>query len=473
MKILIKNLGPIHEFEFDLDKDLHLVYGKNSIGKSHAIAAVYLIFKNILKAKQHPEFLHSTDEDVEKLSEFTNKEFEGSLLLNPLAEEILIEELSFFLQLLVNSFHNSFSNLENLKNRRNIEQSTISMDFKNLFIQLKFSENRIWQVEKLQIKKNFSLQLATYNNTKIDKFGNHIYKSEKKKPGLSFFRDVRDCLALSFNEVSDKISDIYFLPASRSGLYVGMSATAPLLTEFSQLRYSLPNMTFNIPTFSEPMSDYFLQLTSIKVNGKVDVFNQIAHKMEQGILKGAVVFNGDKKRLEYQEHGLNVNLLVTETSSMISEIAPIVAFLKYILKQEKEIELRHSKKVTSIFSETAQNILFIEEPEAHLHPSVQVEMMRLFIELANNGVKIVMTTHSDFMFNELTNLILADKIKPKQVASIHLVMTEKGSVDKGDMQATADGIDDFNFSEVTEQLYEERMRLIDLKNETADAIQEN
>ena len=470
MKILIKNLGPIHEFAFDLDKDLHLVYGKNSIGKSHAISAVYLILKNILKAKKHPDFLQPTDEDVEKLSEFTNKEFKGSLLLNPFAEQILMDELSVFLQLLVNSFHNSFSNLENLRNRRNTEQSTISMDFKSLFIQLKFSENKIWQVEELQIKKNFSLQLATYNNTNIDNSGNHIYKSRTKKLGLIFFRDVRDCLALSFNEVSDKISDIYFLPASRSGLYVGMSATAPLLTEFSQLRYSLPNMTFSIPTFSEPMSDYFLQLTSIKVNGKVDVFNQIAHKIEQDILKGEVVFNGDKKRLEYQEHGLNVNLLVTETSSMISEIAPIVAFLKYILKQENEIEIRHSKRISSIFEEKSRNVLFIEEPEAHLHPSVQVEMMRLFIELANNGVKIVMTTHSDFMFNELTNLILGDKIKSEQVASVHLVMTEKGSIDKGDMKATAEGMDDFNFAEVSEQLYEERMRLLDLKNENTHVI---
>jgi predicted ATPase len=99
--------------------------------------------------------------------------------------------------------------------------------------------------------------------------------------------------------------------------------------------------------------------------------------------------------------------------------------------------------------------------------------MEIFAEMANNGIKVIMTTHSDFMFNELTNLILGDKIKPEQVASVHLVMTEKGSIDKGDMKATAEGIDDFNFSEVTEQLYEERMRLMDLKNEAADVVSEN
>lgn len=473
MKILIKDLGPIHEFEFDLDKDLYLIYGKNSIGKSHAISAVYLILKNILKTKQLSDFLQITEEQDQKLTDFTHQEFQGSLLLNPLAEEILIEHLSDFLQLLVNSFHNSFSNLENLKNRRNTESSTISIDFKMLFIQLQFSESKVWKVEKLHIKKDFSLKRAKYDKTQIDKLGNHIYTTQRKRPGLTFFKDVTGCLASSFNEVSDKISDIYFLPASRSGLYVGMSATAPLLTEFSQLRYAFPNLTFNIPTFSEPMSDYFLQLTSIKANGKVDVFNEMAQKIEQNILKGEVVFNGDKKRLEYQENESGINLLVTETSSMISEIAPIVAFLKYILKQEKETEMPFHKKLTFVNIETVRNVLFIEEPEAHLHPSVQVQMMRLFVEMANKGIKVIMTTHSDFMFNELTNLILGDKIKPEQVASVHLAMTEKGSIDKGDMKATPEGIDDFNFSEVTEQLYEERMRLIDLKNEVADVVSEN
>jgi hypothetical protein len=65
----------------------------------------------------------------------------------------------------------------------------------------------------------------------------------------------------------------------------------------------------------------------------------------------------------------------------------------------------------------------------------------------------------------LSNLILDNKIKAEQVSSMHLVMTEKGSIDKGDMQATSDGIDDYNFSEVAENQYERRMNLLDLKNQ--------
>src|SRR4051794_20688406 len=47
MKILIRNFGPIAEVEFDLDKDLHLIYGKNAIGKSYAIYCLYCLLKHL------------------------------------------------------------------------------------------------------------------------------------------------------------------------------------------------------------------------------------------------------------------------------------------------------------------------------------------------------------------------------------------------------------------------------------------
>jgi len=50
MKIEIHNFGPIHHFQCDLDKDLHLILGGNNIGKSYAITVVYLLVKSFLEA---------------------------------------------------------------------------------------------------------------------------------------------------------------------------------------------------------------------------------------------------------------------------------------------------------------------------------------------------------------------------------------------------------------------------------------
>lgn len=46
MKIEIKNFGLIDYFFFDLEKDLHLVYGQNAIGKSYPTFCIYCFLNN-------------------------------------------------------------------------------------------------------------------------------------------------------------------------------------------------------------------------------------------------------------------------------------------------------------------------------------------------------------------------------------------------------------------------------------------
>lgn len=50
-------------------------------------------------------------------------------------------------------------------------------------------------------------------------------------------------------------------------------------------------------------------------------------------------------------------------------------------------------------------ILIIDEPESYLHPSNQMKMARIIAMLVNAGVKVVITTHSDYMIREFNALI--------------------------------------------------------------------
>jgi predicted ATPase len=47
------------------------------------------------------------------------------------------------------------------------------------------------------------------------------------------------------------------------------------------------------------------------------------------------------------------------------------------------------------------SVLFWEEPEVHLHPSWQLKMVDLFVELMNAGIRIVFSTHSPYMADYL------------------------------------------------------------------------
>ena len=54
----------------------------------------------------------------------------------------------------------------------------------------------------------------------------------------------------------------------------------------------------------------------------------------------------------------------------------------------------------------------VDEPELNLHPENQRRIARLFARLANIGIKVFITTHSDFIVKELNTLIMLNHEKP-------------------------------------------------------------
>ena len=204
-----------------------------------------------------------------------------------------------------------------------------------------------------------------------------------------------------------------------------------------------------LPNIAEPVSDYFLNLNSIKNSDKKNAdLLSVATAIEQTILKGEVAFNSKNKKLSYVPNHLKMNLDLSFTSSMISEIAPIVAHLKYVIKKKGND------------GKEKPNWLFIEEPEAHLHPKIQVELIKLFVQLSKLGVKIVLTSHSNYLFNKLSNLILAKEIDTESIEVYHFKMGKNGSyVDSESMKVDIEGIEDGNFSDVAGELYAERLAL--------------
>ncbi|OUH14703.1 AAA family ATPase, partial [Klebsiella pneumoniae] len=57
--------------------------------------------------------------------------------------------------------------------------------------------------------------------------------------------------------------------------------------------------------------------------------------------------------------------------------------------------------------------LIIDEPELNLHPHNQIKMAELLVRLSNCGVKIIITTHSDYIVKEINNRIMASQLKDK------------------------------------------------------------
>ncbi len=73
------------------------------------------------------------------------------------------------------------------------------------------------------------------------------------------------------------------------------------------------------------------------------------------------------------------------------------------------------------------DLLMIDEPELNLHPENQCRMARLFARLINLGIRVFVTTHSDYIIKELNTLIMLNQDKPylKQIAEEEGYQTEE------------------------------------------------
>lgn len=77
-------------------------------------------------------------------------------------------------------------------------------------------------------------------------------------------------------------------------------------------------------------------------------------------------------------------------SSMLSELAPLLLVLK-----SPFLEVDH---------------LTIDEPEAHLHPAMQVRVASFLAELVQLGMRVTLTTHSDFFVSQFNNMMRLNEL---------------------------------------------------------------
>lgn len=470
MIIKFENFGPIKEFIFDSAYDLNIIFGKNNIGKSYSISAVYLIIKNLInyQLRYYDEPFLSTQNNKEKRRGISDVLVDKIKITDEKTKEISInkETEEFILLLLENSliinltqsFINSYSSLENIQNKLSKKQFKLTITFESAEISIGLNskhdrlivkEVKIWS--KIILKKINSIR-----NPKSENGNLTFYYNTKTSTITHISALINWTLSNMISSIQSEIQNVYFLPASRSGLYNALNTFSAIIAELSQSRNFL-RTKIEIPNISEPVSDYFLNLSSIKNNSISNQIENVVAEIENNILKGKVTFNTKSKKLIYQPEGLKLELDLSVTSSMISEIAPIVAHLKFLMNNK----VRRNTYSNS----SSSNLIFIEEPEAHLHPEVQVLLIKIFTSLITKKIKIVMTSHSNYIFNKLNNIILANDIDSKKVSISLMENGKEGSfIKKGAMKLTESGIEDNNFNKVAEDLYIEREDIYNLKN---------
>ena len=143
--------------------------------------------------------------------------------------------------------------------------------------------------------------------------------------------------------------------------------------------------------------------TSIKVTDEQSPYlNQI-----KKISDGDVVKEENKEFLVLDE-GKHVNM--SAAASSIKEISPLL----FLLKNHSDIKVA----------------ICLEEPEAHLHPSMQIQVTDFIAECNNNGFLFHITTHSDYFMDRLNQLIKLGNIRKKNETTFKEYCTANGLSEK-------------------------------------------
>lgn len=484
MIIGLRNFGPIRKFDIDLEKDFHLLIGQNSIGKSYAITAIYLIIKNLLELNKMRSFTYygfvddvigsnesSISNRVDKIKDFlTSDSLKELNITDSFTSDLKYFLEKTFLRELANSLISTFSSLPNLKNKFSLDDNTfIKLEIPYLCkITCRINENdisidSIVRNDKILLKKSKRVRNNHYGNeTSLYVKDDSTTTAQLRQFRENYYTLCQVKFGVMIKHFTEQISGVHYLPASRSGLYQALSAFGQIIAELSRNR-SFLSKKIELPGISEPVSDYFLKLSDIRVSKKLfedKKLNHIAKEIEDYILGGVVEFNSNTKQLMFSPKRTKLKLELSSTSSMVSELAPIVSYLRYVLTQPRRVT-----RIKNDGVERNKALVMIEEPEAHLHPEVQIKLTEIFEKLIDADIKLIITTHSNFIFNKVNNLIIKKKADCKgeglskdNVNSMVFKNTDNGSI-AIPMDTDEFGISDNNFSESTESLFEEKMNL--------------
>jgi hypothetical protein len=113
----------------------------------------------------------------------------------------------------------------------------------------------------------------------------------------------------------------------------------------------------------------------------------------------------------FQPHGTKLKLGLGEVSSSVRSLLIVWYWLKHVARKGE--------------------MLVLDEPELNLHPANQRRLARFIAALVNHGVKVFLTTHSDYIVKELNTLIMLNQSSDRMPAILER-LSDYGADDKLD-----------------------------------------
>ncbi len=202
------------------------------------------------------------------------------------------------------------------------------------------------------------------------------------EPDYLFIRFARSLFASLVQPLG---KNAYYLPADRTGVMHSHQVVVSTLVQNATTAGLRPS--HDVPMLSGVLADFLSHLINIS-RGRPPHRNGVETPLERGLLNGTVRLDRTETGypvFAYRPSGWKDDLPLMRASSMVSELAPVVLFLRHLVEPG--------------------DMLIIEEPEAHLHPAMQAAFARDLARLVRSGIRVVVTTHSEWLLDQFANLV--------------------------------------------------------------------
>ena len=469
--IAVQNFGPIGKAEIDL-RPLTVFVGESNTGKTYLAALIYALHRSF---EGFSKFLWSSDVVYELNSIY--RERSRSVWANDEPEIVedadLVEALE---KLNTRERPFKFSDLpwemydwlhtDPTAHEFFQDELKQCFDLGSISELIRFNENPCNEIkmslrvcEKDQLLWNFEMQGSESDITTKDHLNKAMLLRDSDEAELHEKFDVEDLLDLLRHPRSER-GDLYYLPAARSGIMQSHGVIASsLITRATRIGLErIPE----IPAFSGMVARFLTQLIHYDERKNTsDQMEQIAKALENDVLHGNIEIKSaisyGYPEFLYHPHNGEQAIRMSRSSSMVSELAPLVLFLRGVVRPG--------------------DTLIIEEPEAHLHPAAQTKVALTLVRLVRVGVHVIITTHSDWLLEQIGNLIREGEVmklgKSQAEPTTWLTKEEVGAwwfrTDKPVKEIPFEhiaGIEPEEYGEVAEELYN---RSVDLRTQLEEA----
>jgi len=481
LKVGIKSFGPISDGKITL-KPLTLFIGPNNSGKSYAAMLIHSVFEsytptalprrmpNFMRPrffteyldiraflKEFPELKRQIDglkggEELEISKQIIEK------IANKIFEETYEKRLS---DEIIRSYACPLNEL--IRIGKGSFELKINVNSYGIRLAYQKDKLKIKEYSQLDIKIKVKPIKSPRITINVEERKNEIFINlsepwkKKEERGMSMFYLLIDIiLDVLASKIFENVAiPCYYLPAARSGILQGHKALAASIVKKAPY---VGIERLEIPKFSGVVSDFISSV--ITLPEERGPFYRLAQNFEKELIKGEIVVRTLDEYLypEIKYSFQKTEIPLHRASSTVSELAPLFLYLKYIIEPGC--------------------ILIIEEPEAHLHPENQRILAKFLVRLIRKGVNIVITTHSEYLLEQLSSFILLSKVdakkrverykyseedflKPDEISAYVFAYDKRSAGHKIiEVEITEeDGISDEEFLKIHEALYEETIKL--------------